>query len=88
MTYSKDEQHPDLLKLQRDINANIRGFKNRHLLHFHQSDPNEDFKIKLIGKDGGTKFEGRKASLQDLFNRIDSMPMRRYEMRFDDNGSE
>ena len=45
--------------------------------------PNEEFKILLIGKDGGIKFEGENRTLNQIFDQIDSMPMRRYEMQFD-----
>ena len=43
---------------------------------------NYDFRIVLIGKDGGIKLD-RKVStdLNDIFAHIDTMPMRRSEMR-------
>ena len=83
VTYSNNDQHVKLIKLTQEIQENSCGFKNRNLLHFHISDPNEDFKLLLIGKDGGVKFEGENRSLKQLFDQIDSMPMRRYEMKFD-----
>ena len=83
VTYSKSEQNEKLSKLRQDIQENSCGFKNRNLLHFHFSDPNEEYKILLIGKDGGVKFEGENRSLQQIFNQIDTMPMRRSEMKFD-----
>ena len=83
VTSSSDESHPELSKLKADISRNICGFNNRNLKHLHVTDPNDDFKIILIGKDGGTKFEDTRASLTNLFQIIDRMPMRRYEMKFD-----
>jgi len=83
VTSSSDESHPELLKLKEDISRNVCGFNNRNLKHLHVTDPNENFKIILIGKDGGTKFEDTRASLSNLFQIIDRMPMRRYEMKFD-----
>ena len=67
-----------------DIEQNMCGFKNRHLLQFHILDLNqsEEFTVILIGKDGSIKFKGN-ATLQNIFNQIDSMPMRQYEMQFD-----
>ncbi|MEM8486347.1 MAG: DUF4174 domain-containing protein [Bacteroidota bacterium] len=50
-----------------------------------QADYNADaaaFRVVLIGKDGGVKLDRTRAtSLQDLFALIDTMPMRRQEMR-------
>ena len=83
VTSSSDESHPELIKLKEDISRNVCGFNNRNLKHLHVTDPNENFKIILIGKDGGTKFEDTRASLSNLFQIIDRMPMRRYEMKFD-----
>ena len=36
--------------------------------------------ILLVGKDGGVKYQSKTLKLNDLFNRIDSMPMRQSEM--------
>jgi hypothetical protein len=45
------------------------------------------FTVVLVGKDGGVKLVKHHAvDLQSIFNRIDSMPMRRQEMR--EKGSE
>lgn len=42
----------------------------------------ETFAIVLVGKDGGEKFRSAEpVGPRDLFDRIDSMPMRRREMR-------
>ncbi|MCS3902274.1 hypothetical protein J2T55_000270 [Methylohalomonas lacus] len=42
----------------------------------------EEFRLLLIGKDGGIKFESNEAAnLDELFELIDAMPMRQREMR-------
>ena len=42
----------------------------------------DSFVVILIGKDGGVKMVREdRLSLQEVFDRIDSMPMRRQEMR-------
>ncbi len=43
---------------------------------------NRDFRVMLIGLDGGEKLEQTEVlSIEKLFNTIDSMPMRQAEMR-------
>lgn len=45
---------------------------------------NPDFRIVLIGKDGGVKMQNDEpVSVDDIFGLIDSMPMRQREMRGD-----
>ena len=39
-----------------------------------------EFRLILIGKDGGIKFNSRKTSLEEIFSLIDAMPMRQEEM--------
>ncbi len=39
-----------------------------------------EFRLILIGKDGGIKFNSRKTSLEEIFSLIDTMPMRQEEM--------
>ena len=67
---------------------------NRDLLHFHFSNDgktgnltttnDQSFRILLIGKDGGIKYESKRSvSLIQLFELIDSMPMRQDEMVHD-----
>ena len=67
---------------------------NRDLLHFHFSNDgktgnlttknDQSFRILLIGKDGGIKYESnRSVFLIQLFELIDSMPMRKNEMQHD-----
>ncbi len=44
--------------------------------------PDEIFKIELVGLDGGIKLESKQVVLkEDLFKLIDSMPMRKYELK-------
>ena len=67
---------------------------NRDLLHFHFSNDyyfgkltttnDQPLRILLIGKDGGIKYESKRSvSLIQLFELIDSMPMRQDEMQHD-----
>ena len=39
-----------------------------------------EFRLILIGKDGGIKLNSRKISLEEIFSLIDTMPMRQEEM--------
>ena len=39
-----------------------------------------EFRLILIGKDGGFKLNSRKISLEEMFSLIDTMPMRQEEM--------
>lgn len=39
--------------------------------------------VRLIGKDGGIKLRSTELDLEQIFTRIDRMPMRRAEMRAD-----
>ena len=39
-----------------------------------------EFRLILIGKDGGIKLNSRKISLEEMFSLIDTMPMRQEEM--------
>ena len=67
---------------------------SRDLLHFHFSNDgktgnlttknDQSFRILLIGKDGGIKYESNRfVSLIQLFELIDSMPVRQDEMQYD-----
>ena len=94
LTFADDEDHPDLIKLKAEMKKNDCEILNRDLLHFHfinegktgnlitKSD--QSFRILLIGKDGGIKYESNQyVSLIQLFELIDSMPMRQDEMQHD-----
>ena len=94
LTFADDEGHPDLIKLKVEMNKNNCEILNRDLLHFHFSNDgktgnlttknDQSFRILLIGKDGGIKYESnRSVSLIQLFELIDSMPMRQNEMQDD-----
>ena len=94
LTFADDEDHPDLIKLKAEMKENECEILNRDLLHFHYSNEgktgnqttmnDQSFRILLIGKDGGIKYESnRSVSLIHLFELIDSMPMRQDEMQHD-----
>ena len=87
VTYSQSEDHPKVLRLKQEISQNLCQFNNRNLLHFHVNTRNsddEDFRIILIGYDGGMKYDSENiSSLKIFFDLIDTMPMRRREMRTD-----
>ena len=94
LTFADDEDHPDLIKLKVEMKENNCEILNRDLLHFHFSNEgktgnhtttnDQSFRILLIGKDGGIKYESnRSVSLIQLFELIDSMPMRQDEMQHD-----
>ena len=94
LTFADNEDHPDLIKLKAEMKENDCEILNRDLLHFHFSNDgkignhtsknDQSFRILLIGKDGGIKYESnRSVSLIQLFELIDSMPMRQDEMQHD-----
>ena len=94
LTFADNEDHADLIKLKVEMNENNCEILNRDLLHFHFSNDGKignltitndhSFRILLIGKDGGIKYESnRSVSLIQLFELIDSMPMRQNEMQHD-----
>ena len=94
LTFADDQDHPDLIRLKAEMKENECEILNRDLLHFHFSNEgktgnqtttnDQSFRILLIGKDGGIKYESnRSVSLIQLFELIDSMPMRQDEMLHD-----
>ena len=94
LTFADDEDNADLIKLKVEMKENNCEILNRDLLHFHFSNDgnignqtamnDQSFRILLIGKDGGNKYESnRSVSLNHLFELIDSMPMRQDEMQHD-----
>ena len=94
LTFADDEDHPGLIKLKAEMKENECEILNRDLLHFHFSNDGKtgkhittndrSFKILLIGKDGGIKYESNQyVSLIQLFELIDLMPMRQDEMQHD-----
>ena len=58
-----------------DLAENFAGYLTQN--YFEKFEKN----AILIGKDGGIKSKDDKLNLQDYFGQIDSMPMRRREMR-------
>ena len=94
LTFANDEDHADLIKLKVEMKENNCEILKRDLLHFHFSNDgktgnhtttnDQSFRILLIGKDGGIKYESsRSVSILRLFELIDSMPMRQDEMQHD-----
>ena len=94
LTFADDEDHTDLIKLKAEMKENNCEILNRDLLHLHLSNDgktgnhittnDQSFRILLIGKDGGIKYESNQyVSLIQLFKLIDSMPMRQDEMVHD-----
>ena len=94
LTFADDQDHPDLIRLKVEMKENECEILNRDLLHFHFSNDgktgnhittnDQSFRILLIGKDGGIKYESNQyVSLIQLFKLIDSMPMRQDEMVHD-----
>ena len=94
LTFADDEDHPDLIKLKAEMKENECEILNRDLLHFHFSNDgktgshittnDQSFRILLIGKDGGIKYESNQfVSLIQLFELIDLMPMRQDEIQHD-----
>ena len=94
LTFTDDDDHADLIKLKVEMKENNCEILNRDLLHFHLSNDgktgnhittnDQSFRILLIGKDGGIKYESNQyVSLIQLFKLIDSMPMRQDEMVHD-----
>ena len=94
LTFADDQDHPDLIRLKAEMKENNCGILNRDLLHFHLSNDgktgnlttknDQSFRILLIGKDGGIKYESKRSiSLIQLFVLIDSIPMRKNEMQHD-----
>ena len=72
---SRNIIHIDLLfkDTGQEINIFESFFKNIYL-------SSSEFRLILIGKDGGIKFNSRITSLQEIFSLIDTMPIRQEEM--------
>ena len=94
LTFADDQDHANLIKLKAEMKENNCEILSRDLLHFHFSNDgktgnlttknDQSFRILLIGKDGGIKYESKRSvSLIQLFQLIDSMPMRQDEMQHD-----
>ena len=86
ITFSSVLDHPRILSIRDEIEEKRCEFDNRHLVHLHVVTRDKDkdyYNIMLIGKDGGVKMEGPNVTLQAMFDKIDTMPMRRREMTRD-----
>ena len=95
ITFSSDEQHPERLSIKEQIDLHRCGFRDRDLVHidliqgsaeFEEMSQEflvsvEGFQLLLLGKDGGVKKRTSTVSLEEVFSLIDTMPMRRREMR-------
>lgn len=95
VTFSADESVPERLILLKQIEQHPCEFRRRDLVHIDLiagsadyqslgqrfSVSSKDFRLVLIGKDGKTKLSANAAELADIFVLIDTMPMRKKEMR-------
>ena len=98
ITFSSDEQHTERLSVKEQIDLHRCKFRDRDLVHIDLiqgsaefdemsqkfSVSGEGFQLLLLGKDGGVKKRTSTVSLEEVFSLIDTMPMRRREMRDDD----
>ena len=97
ITFSASVKEPERLALQKQMEEKACAFTDRNLVHIDLLQGSEDFdemsqqfavsssgfQLLLLGKDGGVKLRSSTASLEDIFSLIDTMPMRRSEMRDD-----
>ncbi len=72
---SRNIIHIDLV-----FNENNQEIKNFESFFENLSLSTSEFRLILIGKDGGIKLNSRKTSLGEIFSLIDTMPMRQEEM--------
>lgn len=83
-TNKKGIQERDLLWFhvgKSEIFSNISQEVSPGLIREVKSLLSEGSQIVLLGKDGDVKYRSTKLDLQEVFSRIDSMPMRRVEMQ-------
>ena len=97
ITFSASVKEPERLALQKQMEKKACAFADRNLVHIDLLQGSEDFdemsqqfsvsstgfQLLLLGKDGGVKLRSSTASLEDIFSLIDTMPMRKREMRDD-----
>ena len=95
ITFSANESTPERRLLIKQIAQYPCEFRKRDLVHIdlisgsvdYQSlsqrfaMEGKDFKLVLIGKDGKIKLLTTAVALEDIFALIDTMPMRKKEMR-------
>jgi hypothetical protein len=84
ISHSPSDTEPEFLKLEREIEANRCEFDNRNLLHFRIRDK-WGFRVELIRYDGQAVMEQERVNLQEMFDFIDKMYMRKQEMKDDQN---
>jgi len=86
-TNTDDLQERKLIVYQITPTSYQKGIKKsntikNNTLYTRYNSSNEDFKIILIGLDGGIKLESNKViSSSQIFDQIDQMPMRKQELR-------
>lgn len=68
---------------ERDIKITVKIWNEGQRISYKKNNiPKCKFTIVLVGKDGGEKFRSEKVvTLQKLYDIIDAMPMRIYEMK-------
>lgn len=68
--------------VERDLSITTITPSNNKALYAKWMNNNEDFRLILIGKDGGEKFTSDiPISYQQLYSIIDAMPMRQQEIK-------
>merc|ERR1712081_17091 len=65
VTYAPSEQHPEILKLKEEIAERSCEYNNRNLVHRHINSDEQDFKLVLIGYDGGSKMPMRRREMRN-----------------------
>lgn len=94
LVFTPDAENEDLQRMEQEIRAKEQELGDRdmrvvrvtgeqdHPLRERYRVPVEEFRLLLIGKDGGVKRSETDAiALEEVFAQVDSMPMRRREMR-------
>ena len=94
LVFAPDAEHEDLRRMEQENRAREQELDDRdmrvvrvigeqdHPLRRRYRAPVGEFRLLLIGKDGGVKrSEADAVALEEVFAQVDSMPMRRREMR-------
>ena len=95
LTFSASSDIPDRLSLIKQIEQYQCQFSDRDLVHIDLiagsndyralsqrfSVPSGDFRLVLVGKDGGVKLSTSDPKLESVLALIDAMPMRQKERR-------
>ena len=77
-----DLSNPNYKKQCAEFIGAEEGMTERKLVIYEQMNPNNPFKISLIGLDGGIKLvQTEVLKKEELFGVIDAMPMRMQEMK-------